>query len=102
MLLIKRKRYITRSKDTIKKKNKHIPQFFENLGKKVFHTVELLQRFKIGRYMRLMDELQNRPFSATHGSAFLKVRRTTSASTKLPLDESQNSSHNQSLKTSSS
>ncbi len=41
---------------------------------------------------------QNRPFLATHGSAFLKVRRTTSASTKLPLDESQNSSHNQNLK----
>jgi hypothetical protein len=46
------------------------------------------------------EDSQNRPFLATYGSAFLEPRRTTSASGGLPLDESQNSSHNQNLKTS--
>jgi hypothetical protein len=51
-----------------------------------------------GCYVMLIDELQNRPFVATHGSAFLGLRRTTFASTRFPLDESQNVSHNQYLK----
>src|SRR5437588_5773603 len=44
------------------------------------------------------EDSQNRPFSDTYCSAFLKAWRITSASTQLPLDESQNSSHNQNLK----
>src|SRR5258708_17998569 len=45
---------------------------------------------------------RNRPLNETYGSAFLDLRRTTSASVGLPLDESQNSSHNQNLKRSGS
>ena len=42
------------------------------------------------------------PFNETYGSAFLESQRTTSASTRLSLDESHNSSHNQNLKRSGS
>src|SRR5215469_8939650 len=47
-----------------------------------------------------LKEFQNRPFLDTICSAFLAARRMTTASTVSPLDESQNSSHNQNLKTS--
>src|SRR5260370_5038220 len=43
----------------------------------------------------------NRPFSATHGSAFLELRHIISLRTNFTLDNSQNSSHNQILKRSS-
>jgi hypothetical protein len=38
-----------------------------------------------GCYVMLIDELQNRPFVAAHGSAFLGLRRTTFASTRSLL-----------------
>src|SRR5260370_41118317 len=43
----------------------------------------------------------NRPFSATHSSVSLGERLAISLRTTFPLDESQNPSHNQNLKTSS-
>src|SRR5260221_10503180 len=52
-------------------------------GGVLFLTLSSLEQF------RFRESL-----NATHGSAFLRLQRTTSTSTGFPLDESQNSSHN--------
>ncbi len=59
-------------------------------------------RLEIDGSVKLIDASHNRPFLETIGSTFYGSLQTTNASVMQSLDESQNLSHNQNLKTSRS